>query len=237
MAEEIKNEETEVETAEGPKTYQIYEILAAAAEWLNDPEDEEKANLFETIKSQLIVREYMPLGQKEICLRKAIIDVRSDEELMPYTASILYEIAVLFDCLLAYVVNLEPDIDSLYKDASFYDLIVMSGLKDYILSFCGKDYEDMRHMADRMITFDNLKELTKMLNFASDEEVRSLTNEFKNFTTNTDTELLRGLSKLMAMNDPLMNSIKNSVEDTAFRYAQTVEDGDESSNNKEKADK
>lgn len=228
MAEEIKNEETEVETAEGPKTYQIYEILAAAAEWLNDPEDEEKGNLFETIKSQLIVREYMPLGQKEICLRKAIIDVRSDEELMPYTASILYEIAVLFDCLLAYVVNLEPDIDNLYKDASFYDLIVMSGLKDYILSFCGEDYEDMRHMADRMITFDNLKELTKTLEVASPEAVNELTREFKNFTADTNIEMIKHLSEIMAHNDPLMTKVKGAIEEGAFRYAQTVgEDSDE----------
>lgn len=228
MAEEIKNEETEVETAEGPKTYQIYEILAAAAEWLNDPENKEKANLFETIKSQLIVREYMPLGQKEICLRKAIIDVRSDEELMPYTASILYEIAVLFDCLLAYVVNLEPDIDNLYKDASFYDLIVMSGLKDYILSFCGEDYEDMRHMADRMITFDNLKELTKTLEVASPEAVNELTREFKNFTADTNIEMIKHLSEIMAHDDPLMTKVKGAIEEGAFRYAQTVgEDSDE----------
>lgn len=228
MAEEIKNEETKVETIEEPKTYQIYEILAAAAEWLNDPESEEKANLFENIKSKLIVREYMPLGQKEICLRKAIMDVRSDEELMPYTASILYEIAVLFDCLLAYVVNLEPDIDNLYKDASFYDLIVMSGLKDYILSFCSKDYEDMRHMADRMITFDNLKELTKTLESASPEAVNELTREFKNFTTDTNIEMIKRLSEIMANNDPLMTKVKDTIEEGAFRYAQTIgEDSDE----------
>lgn len=228
MAEEIKSKETKVETIEEPKTYQIYEILAAAAEWLNDPENEEKSKAFETIKSQLIVREYMPLGQKEICLRKAIIDVRSDEELMPYTASILYEIAVLFDCLLAYVVNLEPDIDSLYKDASFYDLIVMSGLKDYILSFCGKDYEDMRHIADRMITFDNLKELTKTLESASPEAVNELTREFKNFTTDTNIEMIKHLSEIMAHNDPLMTKVKDTIEEGAFRYAQTVgEDSDE----------
>lgn len=228
MAEEIKNEETKVETIEEPKTYQIYEILAAAAEWLNDPESEEKANLFETIKSKLIVKEYMPLGQKEICLRKAIMDVRSDEELMPYTVSILYEIAVLFDCLLAYVVNLEPDIDNLYKDASFYDLIVMSGLKDYILSFCGKDYENMRHMADRMITFDNLKELTKTLESASPEAVNELTREFKNFTADTNIEMLKNLSEVMAHNDPLMTKVKGAIEEGAFRYAQTVgEDSNE----------
>ena len=211
--------------AEENKIYQIYEILAAAAEWLNDPENEEKSNAFEDIKTALIIRDYMPLEQKEIIMRKVLIDMRSEEEVMPYTASILYEIALVFDCLLAYVVNLDPDIDNVYKDASFYDLIVMSGLKDYILSFCGKDYENMRHMADRMITFDNLKELTKALEVASPEAVNELTREFKNFTADTNIEMIKKIGEIMAHNDPLITKVKGAVEEGAFRYAQTVGEG------------
>ena len=77
---------------------------------------EEKNKAFEDIKTALVIRDYMPLEQKEIIMRKALIDMRSDEEVMPYTASILYEIALVFDCLLAYVVNLDPNIDNVYKD-------------------------------------------------------------------------------------------------------------------------
>ena len=224
MAEEIKNEIINEE----PKTYQIYEILAAAAEWLNDPENEEKAKAFEEIENHLIVKEYMPIGQKELCLRKALIDVRSDEELMPYTASILYEIAILFDCLLAYVVNIDPHIDSLYKDASFYDLIVMSGLKQHILSFCEDDYNEMRHMADRMVSFDNLKELSKNFELASPEHIDRLTDEFKRFATDTNPETLKNLATIMSANDPVLNQVKNTIEEGAFRYAQMVgEDSDE----------
>lgn len=228
MTDEIKNEEIKTEITEEPKIYQIYEILAAAAEWLNDPENEGKAKNFENIKSNLIIREYLPLGQKEICLKKAIVDVRSEEELMPYTASILYEISILFNCLLAYVVNLEPDINNLYKDASFYDLIVLSGLKDYILSFCEKDYKEMRHMANRMITFDNLKELTKTLNSASPEAIDELTKEFKNFTAETNIEMLKRVSDIMAHNDPLVTKVKDAIEDGAFKYANIAgEDSEE----------
>ena len=98
------------------KTYEIYEVLAAAANWLDDPENQEKAEAFEKIKTDLIIRDYMPLGQKELVMRKALIDIKADEEILPYTASILYEMTMVFDGLLAYVVNLNPDIDSLYKD-------------------------------------------------------------------------------------------------------------------------
>lgn len=204
------------------KTYQIYEILSAAAEWLNDPESEEKNKVFEDIKTALVIRDYMPLEQKEIVMRKALIDMRSDEEVMPYTASILYEIALVFDCLLAYVVNLDPNIDNVYKDASFYDLLYMSGVIDYILSFCGKDYEFLRKMADRMISFDNLKELSKNIEIASPEYINALTEEFKRFRTDTNPEMLKHLGEIMAGNDPLLNNIKKNVENVAFEAAQQI---------------
>ena len=208
--------------AEENKIYQIYEILAAAAEWLNDPENEEKSNAFEDIKTALVIRDYMPLEQKEIIMRKALIDMRSEEEVMPYTASILYEIALVFDCLLAYVVNLDPNIDNVYKDASFYDILYMSGVIDYILSFCGRDYEFLRKMADRMISFDNLKELSKNIEVTSPEYINALTEEFKHFRTDTSPEVLKHLGEIMAGNDPLLNNIKKNVEDVAYKTAQQI---------------
>ena len=208
--------------AEENKIYQIYEILAAAAEWLNDPENEEKSNAFEDIKTALVIRDYMPLEQKEIIMRKALIDMRSEEEVMPYTASILYEIALVFDCLLAYVVNLDPNIDNVYKDASFYDILYMSGVIDYILSFCGRDYEFLRKMADRMISFDNLKELSKNIEVTSPEYINALTEEFKHFRTDTNPEVLKHLGEIMAGNDPLLNNIKKNVEDVAYKTAQQI---------------
>ena len=207
---------------EEDKIFQIYEILAAAAEWLNDPENEEKAKAFEEIKTALVIRDYMPLGQKELVMRKALIDMRSDEQVLPYTASVLYEIALLFDCLLAYVVNLDANIDSIYKDASFYDILKLSGIIDYILSFCEKDYDSLRQMADRMISFDNLKELTKNIELASPEQVQRLTDEFKRFTTDTNPEMLKHLGEIMAANDPLLTNIKKNIEDEAFKASQMV---------------
>lgn len=204
------------------KTYYIYEVLATAAKWLENPEDEEAALAFSELQRGLVVREYMPIGQKEIVLRKALIDMRTDEEIMPYTASILYEIALVFDCLLAYVVNMDSNIDNLYKDASFYDILKLSGLINYILSFCGKDYEDLRKMADRMISFDNLTELAKNIEITSPEQIDRLTNEFKRFRTETNPEILKRLGDMAAINDPLLYKIKDNIENEAFKASQIV---------------
>jgi len=212
------------------KTYQIYEILAVCAEWLNEPENADKLKAVEDIKTSLVIRDYMPIGQKELVMRKALIDMRSDTQIMPYTASILYEIALLFDCLLAYVVNLDANIDNLYKDASFYDILKMSGIIDYILSFCGNDYESLRKMADRMISFDNLNELVKNIELTSPEQIDRLTQEFKNFTTNINPEIFKHMGTIMAGNDPLLTNIKNTIEDEAFKVSQLVGEGSDDLN-------
>lgn len=202
------------------KIYTIEEVLTVATEWLNDIENKEKLEALEEMKTSFVVRDYMPIVQKEILLRKALIDTHFDEEIMPYTASILYEISIVFDGLLAYVVNLNPAIDSFYKDSAYYDVLKLSGIIDYILSFCEKDYDAFKHMADRMISFDNLNELSKNFELSSPEQVQQLTDEFKRFTTETNPEILKALGNIAAANDPLLTNIRTSIEDAAFKASQ-----------------
>lgn len=201
------------------KIYEISELLIAASEWLNDPANEEKQAAWDEIKRSLVIREYMPLGQKEICIKKALIDMRTDEDITPHTASILYEIAIFFDCLLPYIVNLNPAIDSIFKEPYYYDVLVMAGLKDFIFSYCEKDYHSIEQLASRMIAFDNLKELSKNISLTSPEQIDNLTREFVRFTTQTDPEAIKALGNIASLNDPLLNTIKETIEDTAYKVA------------------
>lgn len=107
------------------KVYKIHEVIAIASEWASNPDDMEAYNNLENLKADLVVREYMPIGMKELCLRKAMIDMRidDDESISPYGFSVKYEIAMFFDCLLAYVVNIDRDVDAIFKDLDYYDLM------------------------------------------------------------------------------------------------------------------
>ena len=49
------------------KIYEIHEILAAAAEWAQNPESEDATEVLENIKNSLIIKDYMPLEQKSLC--------------------------------------------------------------------------------------------------------------------------------------------------------------------------
>ena len=207
---------TQAPQPEEKKDYEIYEILAAAAVWADDPTNEEKTAALEEIKRNLVIRDYMPLAQKELCLRKALIDMHTEED-GPYTWSVLYEIALLFDCLLGYVVNINPEIDAFYKDRDFYDLLWISGITEYILQYCQLDYNKFIRMADNMISFDNLKELTENIKLTSPDQVDRLTKEFRKFITESSTEKLAAINKIMAVNDPLMMGIKEGVEGAAYK--------------------
>ena len=208
------------------KKYKIEDVLTVCVNWLNDQENEEAALAFNELQSNLVIRNYMPIEQKELVLRKALIDAKIDDNITPYTLSVLYEIAMLFDCLLAYVVNIDPSMDSYYKDVNFYDILQMSGLIDYILSFCEKDYENLCRLADRMVSFDNLNELSKNLELTSPEQIDRLTNEFKRFTVDTSPEVLKSLGNIAAADDPLLMTIKKNIEDEAYKASKTVGDED-----------
>jgi hypothetical protein len=205
------------------KIYEIHEILAAASNYIENPEDTERKGVLDEIKTNLMIKPYMPLKQKEICLRKMIIDIRSEVD-APYSFAAGYEISLFFNCLLAYVINLDTDINVYYKDSDFYDLLHISGLCDYILSFCNDDYQELKRMADRMIAFDNLANLMNDIKITSPEQIERLTKEFENFSSvETNSKVLSQLSAIAAANDPLLMEIKKSIEDKAFEEANKKE--------------
>ena len=96
------------------------------------------------------------------------------------------------------------------------DLLYNSGLVDYILGFCQKDVDRLQHMADRMISFDNLKDLMENIQVTSPEQIDRLTDEFKQFKTETNPEFIKHLGDIIALNDPLLNGVKENIENAAY---------------------
>lgn len=210
------------------KIYEIHEVLAAAAEWAQNPENADAAEVLENIKNSLVIKDYMPLKQKELCLNKMLMDIYIEKDNAD-AFSIGTETAMLFDCLLGYVVNLDQDIDTLFKDVEFYDLLYISGIADYILGFCQIDYNRLEKMAERMISYDNLKNLVEVIDMASPDTVKELTEEFKKFRTDTKPDMLKHLSDIMAGNDPLLTRTKKTMEDGAFNAIKKAEEIEETS--------
>lgn len=203
-------------------TYTIGEILAICANMLTEPENEEYTKAYDEMLKNLVIRAYMPIEQKELVLRKALIDIRTiDDESYHFTTGL--EIAKLFDILFAYVVNLDNNIESLWKDYEFYDILWVAGVPDYILQFAGADYARCEKMMDSTLSFDNIKQLLQEIKDTSPEEIVKLTQAFDRFALNTNPDVLKALGNMMANEDPLVNEIKNGVMDAAYQAAQNAD--------------
>lgn len=210
------------------KKYEIHEVLSIAAEWAQNPDDMDAYNRLEELKKDIIVRDYMPMGLKELCLRKAIIDIKSSNENdLPYGFSVKYEIAIFFDCLLAYAVNINADINDIFKDIDYYDLLWISGIANKILAYCEDDFQRLKDMANRMISFDNLNELINNIQLTSPDQINRLTNEIKMFTSGLSPESIKYLGQMAAANDPMLENIRNNVEDAAYNEVMRVSDTQE----------
>lgn len=203
-------------------TYTIGEILAICANMLTEPDNEEYTKAYDEMLKNLVIRAYMPIEQKELVLRKALIDIRTiDDESYHFTTGL--EIAKLFDILLAYVVNIDNNIESLWKDYEFYDILWVAGIPDYILQFAGADYARCEKMMDSTLSFDNIKQLLQEIKDTSPEEIAKLTQAFDRFALNTNPDVLKALGNMMANEDPLVNEIKNGVMDAAYQAAQNAD--------------
>lgn len=84
------------------------------------------------------------------------------------------------------------------------------------MSYCEDDYNKLVIMGNRMISFDNINELIKNIQLTSPEQLERLTGEIKNFASNINPKVLKHLSDIAAVNDPMLNNIKNNINESAY---------------------
>ena len=117
--------------------------------------------------------------------------------------------------LLSYT-NIECDPESLSRTAPFYEIFQNSGLYDYILGFCEKDYCRLEKQIDEMLRFDNIKFLCSLIEKMTPDSVDELSKEFKRFTNDIDATVIKNLADIARNQDPLLHSIKETMENGAY---------------------
>lgn len=196
------------------KNYELFEVINVCSEYLTDPENEEKAKALEEMKNSLSVRTYLPLRQKAIVWQKVLSDIEmADEEL--YTFSMAKEIAMMFDGLLAYVENINYNIDAVLKDEGIYDILVISGIYDYILMFCKSDYERLEKGVSDILSLRGVQHIAESFARINPDALDRLTDEFKKFTLETKPEVLKMYADISAFNDPVLANVKEGIEQSA----------------------
>lgn len=210
----------------------ILDLFEVLGDFVADPADEEVAQKVSDYKSKLVIRNFLPMKQKEAAMLKTLYDIQVvDVESHHFSAAM--EISLTFNALLAYVVNIDYDIQEALKDEIFYDVFWVSGLGDYILGFCEKDYNRLRNMVERMVSFENLKELLEEISKMAPDSIDRLTDMFKSFSLKDNSELIRNLADIARHQDPLLTKVKDSVVEGAWKEIDKAQKKRDKEQNKE----
>ena len=128
------------------------------------------------------------------------------------------EIACCFDGLLSYV-NIDPEVNLEIKNYENYDLIYQSGLADYILEYCGKDYERLVRMMERTLSYQNLTELIQSIREINVGGLSEAAEKIREIKDEIDPEVIKNIADIARMNDLALNDLKDTIDNEAVDKA------------------
>lgn len=196
----------------------LQEILDICDQFTKHPEDEAAVKAYNDMLQNLVIRAYLPMQEKVVALVRMVMDSDKDIDVPEAFFTAGLEIACCFDGLLSYV-NIEPEVNLDIKSYENYDLIYQSGLADYILEYCGKDYERLVRMMERTLSYENLTDLVQSMREMDTGSLRELVNTLRNMKDEIDPEVIKNIADIARMNDPALNDLKDTIDNEAVDKA------------------
>ena len=196
----------------------LQEILDICDQFTKHPEDETAVKAYNDMLQNLVIRAYLPMQEKVVALVRMVMDSDKDIDVPEAFFTAGLEIACCFDGLLSYV-NIEPEVNLDIKSYENYDLIYQSGLADYILEYCGKDYERLVRMMERTLSYENLTDLVQSMREMDTGSLRELVNNLRNMKDEIDPEVIKNIADIARMNDPALNDLKDTIDNEAVDKA------------------
>lgn len=196
----------------------LKEILNICDAFIKNPEDEATVKAYNNMFQSLEIRAYLPMQDKVIALVRMIIDSDKDIDVPETFFTAGLEIACCFDGLLSYA-NIEPEVNIDIKNYENYDLIYQSGLADYILKFCGKDYERLVRMMERTLSYQNLMELVQSIKEVDVGSLSEVTEKIRGMKDEIDPEVIKNIADIARMNDPALKNLKDTIDNEAVDKA------------------
>ena len=196
----------------------LQEILDICDQFTKHPEDETVVKAYNDMLQNLVIRAYLPMQEKVVALVRMVMDSDKDIDVPEAFFTAGLEIACCFDGLLSYV-NIEPEVNPDIKSYENYDLIYQSGLADYILEYCGKDYERLVRMMERTLSYENLTDLVQSMREMDTGSLRELVNNLRNMKDEIDPEVIKNIADIARMNDPALNDLKDTIDNEAVDKA------------------
>lgn len=190
------------------------DYILKALEFEEHPEDLTKKEALREYLDKIIVKNYIPLKEKELLMVNIMNSVNKDYD-APGKAAFL-EMSKTITGLLAYCVNIENDISISSILYSVYDVCWQYGLADIVLKYCSDDYNKLCSMVDSAIRIDNIETLIKTTSLFGKEDFDKWEKSIQELETHLSSEQFQELKKLVATNDESGVELLNQIQEEAL---------------------
>ena len=172
----------------------------------------EQVEEFDKIFPQILVKDYLPMKQKEMAISQIVwytFDKQPGETYIDCMSN--FEICLILYGLLSYT-TIENDLQMAALSAAIVDILYECGFVEKILSFCKKDYERLCKMADRAVNFRTGLELITTISTFDSQQLQMVSKELKNTIGNLKPEMIENMVKFAQMNDPITIAVTEALD-------------------------
>lgn len=189
----------------------LTEVLTAILEFKKNPTEETNAKVHEYMQ-KLQVIPYLSINRKIICASIIAANIFNvDRDAMQ--SAVHLTVAETMYGILEYCVNLENDLDSYVVDETIYDAMCDFGFIDYVLSFCGKDFERLCDLVDKMINFSNIYKIVETAEYFRSDNIDALVKQLEAARKELTPEMLANMKSILNGQSPEWQAWKESVGD------------------------
>lgn len=189
-------------------------LLEACLDFTKDPTPANELKVVEITKL-FSYREYIPLVEKQVQVAAILGGIPGDDN-----DALVYEnwlvLGKVVYGVLAYVVNLENDLDRVAMTPAVVDLLYQMGIIDDILEHCEKDYRRLEKMIEETLNFSNILRLTQTVELFDAEKIDEFTQELRNMKNELTPEMLADLKSLAVSGSAEFSVLKEAVADDAL---------------------
>ena len=199
----------------------LTDLLGACLDFKREPTPENDLAI-KAIVNSFIIKEYLPLADKLTQLSLILGNITSDS-LDQFEAEMWVVIGKVVYGILAYVDNLENDLDKLSMSAQVVDLLYEMGVVDNVLEHCEKDYHRLEKMLDETMNFSNIFRIVETTRLYNSDSIDKFVEELESFKKDLTPEMLENMKSIANASDPAFKAFKDTVVDEVLNRVMDVD--------------
>lgn len=168
---------------------------------------------FQEFLSELSVKKYLPLEEKAKLMTSLVLNLVYTPHFISEMAAVDLEFRKLFYCLLAYTNIDTTSVDAYPLEFETYDLIIETGVYDYIYSECQQDYQRLEKMIDHAMSFDSMLQVVSNMGQIDTDAMHQQMQEAQSFINQMSKEDKELLASIGTVGDPLVADIAKLVRE------------------------